>query len=142
MHKWMFIILIMANFNLHAAVYKCTIDGVETYSQDPCAEDAQEITVTPPVKMNSSVNDLSVDQLVEQCITTLTLIGGFKDPESIKVLGHHFDWLQDDTGARRVLQLRINAKNSYGGYSGAEFYPCFLNHSGTQLSEYQYEIRN
>ncbi|MCL1048439.1 DUF4124 domain-containing protein [Shewanella abyssi] len=131
--------LFIAN-NAQAAVYKCTIDGIETYSQDPCSESAEEITVTPPAKMNGSKNTLSEDQLVKQCVTTLTRYSNFKDPESIKLLGYHFDWLQDGSGARRVLQLEINAKNSYGGYGGSKLYPCYLNHSGTQLSKHQYRI--
>jgi hypothetical protein len=80
-------------------------------------------------------------ELEQECLAFLKSHGDFKDPDSIKLTGSFFDWVQDDSGARRVLQLKVNAKNSYGGYGGADFYPCFLNHGGTQLSKYQYLIR-
>ncbi|MGE6316457.1 hypothetical protein ACQKC1_11885 [Shewanella baltica] len=142
MIKWILLASFVAlhSTNINAEIYKCTIDGVESYSQDPCADDAQLITVTPPVKLHSGEH-LNEDELVQQCIDRLKIVGDFKDPDSIKVMGHFFEWLEDDSGPRRVLQLRINAKNSYGGYSGADFHPCFLNHSGTKLSDNQYLIK-
>ncbi|MEZ9822977.1 hypothetical protein AB4238_20520 [Shewanella sp. 10N.286.45.A1] len=140
MNKGLFFILALCSSNLEAAVYKCTLNGVETYSQDPCAEDAQEITVTPPAKMNRNSNSSTEEKLVQQCMTAIKRNNNFKDPESVQVLGYRLDWLQDDSGARRVLQLEVNAKNSYGGYGGSKLYPCYLNHSGTQLSKHQYKI--
>ncbi len=135
--KWILFAAMCFACSSQAEIYKCTADGVDTYSQDPCAEDAQPITVTPPSKLSSDADTTNESALVEKCVSYFKRFGGFKDPDSIRVDGHFFDWLQDDSGARRVLQLKINAKNSYGGYGGAEFYPCFLNHSGTKLSDNQ-----
>lgn len=122
-------------FSSEAEIYKCTVDGVDTYSQVPCAEDAKPITVTPPAKLSSDTANEA--ELVDQCVAYFKRAGDFKDPDSIKVESHFFDWLQDDSGARRVLQLKINAKNSYGAYAGGEFRPCFLNYNGTKMTEHQ-----
>lgn len=129
-----------ASLSLSAAVYKCTVNGVDTYSQDTCGEDAQPINISPPPKINSDRDGLSLDALAEECIAYFKLAGDFKDPESIQVNGYFLDWVQDDSGARRVLQMKINARNSYGGYNGGEFFPCYLNHSGTKLSDNQFLI--
>ncbi|MGI2153097.1 hypothetical protein ACROAK_09445 [Shewanella oncorhynchi] len=139
MLKWILLssIVVLHCTNAKAEIYKCINDGIDTYSQTPCAEDAKPIIVTPPAKLHSGENTLNEDELVSQCVEVLKRYAGFKDPDSIKVEGHFYDWLQDDSGARRVLQLKINAKNSYGAYAGSKFQPCFLNYSGTKLSENQ-----
>lgn len=134
MKRILFVAICIA-FSSEAEIYKCTADGVDTYSQVPCAEDAKTITVTPPAKLSSDIANEA--ELVDQCIVYFKRAGDFKDPDSIKVESHFFDWLQDDSGARRVLQLKINAKNSYGAYEGGEYRSCFLNYSGTKMSEYQ-----
>lgn len=133
---WLLAILLgVVTFSLQASIYKCTVNGVETFSQVPCAEDAMPINVNPPAKISSDT--INEAELIEQCVAYLKRAGDFKDPDSIKIEGHFFDWLQDDSGARRVLQLKINAKNSYGAYAGGEYRPCFLNYSGTKLSDHQ-----
>lgn len=129
------IFISVATFSLQASIYKCTVNGVETFSQVPCAEDAQPIKVTPPAKLSSDTANEA--ELIDQCVAYFKRAGDFKDPDSIKIEGHFFDWLQDDSGARKVLQLKINAKNSYGAYAGGEYRPCFLNYSGTKLSDHQ-----
>ncbi|QRK80161.1 DUF4124 domain-containing protein [Shewanella sp. LZH-2] len=137
MVKWKLLgsIVLLCSASVNAEIYKCTVGGVETFSQVPCAEDAQPISVTPPAKLSSDTANEA--ELIDQCVAYFKRAGDFKDPDSIKVEGHFFDWLQDDSGARRVLQLKINAKNSYGAYAGGEYHPCFLNYSGTKLSENQ-----
>jgi len=131
------LLLSLVALDSQAEIYKCMVNGVETYSQVSCAEDAIPISVTPPPKMSSVVDTANESILVEQCVAYLKRFGDFKDPDSIKVEGHFFDWSQDDSGARRVLQLKINAKNSYGAYAGGEFRPCFLNYNGTKMTEHQ-----
>lgn len=135
--KWILFAAMCCAYSAEADIYKCTVNGVESYSQDPCADDAQLITVTPPSKISSDTENVNESALVEQCVEAVKLYGGLKDPDSAKVLGHFYDWKQDDSGARRVMMLKINARNSYGGYTGGDFYPCFLNYSGTKLSENQ-----
>lgn len=135
--KWILFAAMCCAFSAEAGIYKCTVNGVESYSQDPCADDAQLITVTPPSKISSDTENVNESALVEQCVEVLKSTGGFKDPDSLKVEKYYNSWVQDDSGARRVLMLKINAKNSYGGYGGGEYQPCFLNHNGTKLSDIQ-----
>lgn len=139
MIKWILLASLVALYsaNATAEIYKCTIDGVESYSQDPCADDAQLITVTPPSKISSDTENVNESALVEQCAAVIKRSGEFKDPDSVKVEDHYYTWAKDDSGARRVMMLRINAKNSYGGYTGGEYFPCFLNYNGTKLSDIQ-----
>lgn len=137
MVKWKlsisFVVLCCAS--VQAEIYKCSIDGVDTFSQVPCAEDAKPIIVTPPARLSSDT--VSAAELIDQCVAYFKRAGDFKDPDSIKVEGHYLDWLQDDSGARRVLQIKVNAKNSYGAYTGGEYRPCFLNYNGTKMTEHQ-----
>ncbi|TVL34490.1 DUF4124 domain-containing protein [Shewanella xiamenensis] len=140
MVKWKlpisFVVLCCAS--AQAEIYKCSVDGVDTYSQTPCAEDAEPVNVTPPAKLSSDT--VSASELIDQCVAYFKRAGDFKDPDSIKVESHYFDWLQDDSGARRVLQIKVNAKNSYGAYVGGEYRPCFLNYNGTKMSDNQFRI--
>jgi hypothetical protein len=64
MIKWILLISLVAlhSANATAEIYKYTIDGVETYSQDPCADDAQAITITPPAKINSGESARSISR--------------------------------------------------------------------------------
>ncbi|WP_338728510.1 hypothetical protein V8687_10990 [Shewanella baltica] len=140
MVKWTLLtalVLGINSFAVKAEIFKCTIDGVETYSQMPCADDAQVITVTPPDKISSDVGTANESKLIEQCIDVIKRSAEFKDPDSVKVEGHYYTWAEDDSGARRVMLLKVNAKNSYGGYIGGEYYSCFLNYNGTKLSNIQ-----
>lgn len=142
MIKWILFTSLFSFYStcVSADIYKCSIEGVDTYSQIPCAEDAKTIKVTPPAKLSSVTT--SEAELIDECVAYFKRAGDFKDSDSIKVEGHFFDWLQDDSGARRVLQIKVNAKNSYGAYAGAEYRPCFLNYNGTKLSENQKYIFN
>lgn len=47
-------------------VYKCTVNGGYTNSQDPCAEDAKPITVIHPVTLTSDT--ASAVALIDQCV--------------------------------------------------------------------------
>lgn len=134
MKKGILLILTLVSFNLHAAVYKCTIDGVETYSQMPCADNAQTITVREQTPKNNGGDQQVV---LAACMDYFQSQMNFKDPESLRLEKYRFDWLSDRAGPRRVIAMWINAKNSYGGYEGADVHFCFINHSGTTLSETQ-----
>ena len=120
-----------------AQVYKCESEGKTTYSQVPCAEDAEAIDVKAagPSAMAKSGD-------VEQaCLNYLKLAKSWKDPDSVRVEGSYKTWDSDKSGARHILNIRLNAKNSYGAYGGAETFRCFLNHSGDALSTVQRFIR-
>lgn len=122
-------------FNLPAAVYKCEIKGVTTYSQTPCAIDAKEIAVR--TNGNSSSDGLSEHDLQQACLNVIKRKNTWKDITSVRIEGATKSWSNDDSGPRHILTLHINAKNGYGGYGGAEPFICFLNSSGTGLSQIQ-----
>ncbi|MEE1981333.1 hypothetical protein [Shewanella xiamenensis] len=137
MIKWILFTSLFSFYStsVGAVIYKCSIEGVDTYSQTPCAEDAEPVNVTPPAKLSSDT--VSTTELIDQCVAYFKRSGDFKDPDSIKVESHYFDWLQDDSGARRVLQIKINAKNSFGAYDGGKYRSCFLSYNATKVSENQ-----
>lgn len=117
-----------------SAVYHCVIDGVPTYSQTPCANDAKEITVSN----STSQTPQTVNQdVIKQCTELAKKAGNYRDPNSFIVLHHEKIWLSDKSGARQVLAMKVNAKNGYGGYGEAKPFNCFLNHNGTGLSQVQ-----
>jgi hypothetical protein len=118
-----------------AQVYKCENNGVTTYSQTQCGEDA----VVVQVKTNGPVtNDgYSDDQLVSACVDMHKRLATWKDVESLRAEGFTKSWVSDDSGPRHILTVNINAKNSYGGYESPKPYICFLNHSGNGFSKVQ-----
>jgi hypothetical protein len=85
--------------------------------------------------MNSG--GLNQEALLQACLHLITRTSGFKDPESVRLEGHYDKWESDKSGARHVMVLMINAKNSYGGYGGAEPFNCFINHAGDGLNNVQ-----
>lgn len=48
--KWILIATMFFSCAANAEVYKCEVNGVTTFSQDPCGNDALVITVEPPQK--------------------------------------------------------------------------------------------
>lgn len=122
----------------NAAIYKCEVDGVTTYSQVPCAEDAETVTVN----VAGVSAPASIDDVVQQCFNYVKRTKSWKDPESLRLQSHHKRWDSDKSGARHVMILEVYAKNSFGAYDGANYERCFLNHSGDGLSEVQRYINN
>jgi|GEM_PF-1411754 len=116
-------------------VYKCENNGVTTYSQTQCGEDA----VVVEIKTNGpgSNDGFSEDQLVTACVEMHKRRQVWKDIESVRAEGFTKSWVSDDSGPRHILTVNINAKNSYGGYASPEPHICFLNHSGNGFSKVQ-----
>lgn len=133
-------ILLLAMFagSANAAIYKCQVNGVDTYSQVPCAEDAETVTVN--VTGRSAA--VSTDNVVQQCFEHVKNTKSWKDPESLRLQSHYTKWESDKSGARHVMILEVSAKNSFGAYDGANYEQCFLNHSGDGLSKIQHYINN
>lgn len=136
MQKMILLALFAANAN--AAIYKCEVDGVATYSQTPCAQDAETVQVNVTGRSATSPD---VD-VVEQCFNYLKRSMNWKDPESLRLQNHFKKWETDKSGARHILVLELNAKNGYGAYGGATYEQCFINHSGDALSTVQHYINN
>lgn len=132
----LFALIMSAQLNA-AQVYKCTVNGVITFSDQPCSADAQIVKVQSG-KSNTTTNP---SQLVNQCLKQVKQTRSWKDPESVKVVNHFKRWEQDDSGARQLLVLEVKAKNGYGAYDGTTFSECFLDHNGTGLSTIQHFVR-
>ena len=133
--KWILLIAAGLAFTTHAEIFKCEVDGKTTFSQMPCSDDAQVVTVIPPQKINSG--GLNQYDVVQACLKLVSSTAGFKDAESVRLEGHYDKWESDKSGARHVIVLIINAKNGYGGYGGAKPFNCFINHAGDGLSNVQ-----
>ncbi|QSX38606.1 DUF4124 domain-containing protein [Shewanella sedimentimangrovi] len=134
MKKGIILVALLSAPLAHAAIYKCTIDGVETYSQLPCADDAEPIAVREQTPGSGGGDQKGV---LGACLAYIKTHYSYKDPESIRLEKYSFDWVADKSGPRRVISMWINAKNSYGAYAGSDVKICFVNHSGTALSETQ-----
>ena len=128
-----FALLALCALPIHAKIYQCIVDDVPTFSQTPCAPDAKELhlKVTKAPDTQGVSNDI-----LQQC-AELAKNSGWRDPDSFMVVSHEKQWRNDASGARLVLAMQVNAKNGYGGYGKAKPFNCFLNHSGTGLSNVQ-----
>ncbi|MGL5027845.1 MAG: hypothetical protein ACRC6P_18000 [Shewanella oncorhynchi] len=140
MVKWTLLtalVLGINSFAVKAEIFKCTIDGVDTYSQMPCADDAKVVEVKPS---QNEPKPFDTYDLVQECVELLKTEYQWKDRQSLRVESHRTDIIEDGSGLRKVLILSINARNSYGAYAGTDDYRCFLNHTGKKLSPFQQSI--
>jgi len=129
------LITLIASTNVIAnSVFKCDVDGVITFSQVECGEEAEKVRVDV-----TKAPKLDKDAVFKQCVSYL--IAQLKDPDSARVGGSKTRWDNDKSGARRILSISINAKNSYGGYGGSRFMDCYVDHSGQHMSKIQYLVR-
>ncbi|WP_299494931.1 hypothetical protein [uncultured Shewanella sp.] len=141
MKNLLYIILIYSLFSAyfsHATIYQCSENGVTSFSQSPCGKDAKLIGDSGSDDSEKSEVDTDV---VQTCFSFLKKNKKWKDAESVRLEGHDFGWIEDESGLRRVLYLQINARNGYGGYDGTEEEKCYVNHSGTELSKIQYKMK-
>ena len=105
------------------SIYRCG----NTYSTAPCDNgkqiEAARQAVTRP-------DDDSVEDHV--CAKSLKAFVAFKDPDSVKIesVTRTPRWELIEVGAQKVavkvFYLWVNAKNSYGGYTGAKMYSCYV----------------
>jgi len=122
------------------SVYKCSVNGVTKFSQTPCGGAAHKVKIHHST--GTPEKGASLEQIKLDCLSVIKSKGDFKDPASVKIESVRRDFVTDKSGIRQVLGMFVNAKNSYGGYTGAKPYFCFLNHNGTQLSKIQYLIKD
>ena len=74
------------------------------------------------------------DELIKRCVNAAE----WKDPESVKVLAHGTMGAEVITYAgtkivANVIPIRVNAHNSYGGYTGPEWRYCYLSQNDKQV---------
>lgn len=62
---------LLLSFYSQATIYKCMIDNVATFSQQPCGKDAEIVNITPPPKTKlppektQETNELSVENFLK-----------------------------------------------------------------------------
>ncbi|MCJ8294636.1 MAG: DUF4124 domain-containing protein [Colwellia sp.] len=124
-------------FSFADSVYKCTVDGVSTFSQTPCDDKYEKIEVDNYSGRETSQTEMNGAK--QECFNLH--MANFKFPESVRIEGSKRIWTTDNSGARQVLILELNSKNTDGAYSGSKSYRCYLNHSVNKLSKVQYLIK-
>lgn len=134
----LFILVIFLSFSAHSSsVYKCTVNGVTTFSQTPCDDQFETIDV-------DSSSGKSQSKAVEEAVQKECLAyhkPKFELPHTLELISANKVWVNDSSGARQVLILELNALDKYGAYIGVKPYKCFLNHDGSTLSKVQYLIQ-
>lgn len=87
------------------SVFKCTVDGVTTFSQTPCDDKYETIDVDvssgTPEHRNISAR---TQQL---CLEVILAEEGNMHPKSARVTKSETQWLTDKSGARQVMTLYI-----------------------------------
>ncbi|WP_462169920.1 DUF4124 domain-containing protein [Pseudoalteromonas xiamenensis] len=85
-----------------SSVYKCDNGGTVVYSQFPCGDNQQVVTITPPPKMSTNEHADSIDNLKHQ--KTLEQVDLYVELEQIK---REFEQLE---GKRNRLMKQRDAK--------------------------------
>ena len=111
------------------AMYRCG----NSFSQELCGPDAKVVkgSVPAPAAAESPADPVVVEGAKAACISKLKSDVAFKDPDSVRIgtverqnLGEvSFD------GKRhlvRAYSMQVNARNSYGGYTGEQLFGCYL----------------
>jgi len=127
-----------------AGLYKCTSeDGKITYSQTECPDGVIKELHVSKSPADTPLND--VDDLTERCMTWIR--AGLNDPYSAvaePLGGLHAQVIRYKGVPLLVYELvvNVNAKNSYGGYTGYEPYYCYLSQNDQEvLSVERYPLR-
>lgn len=113
-------------------MYRCG----STFSQQPCGADAKAVpmqgvpqpVVAPP---DTPASPEVVEAAKAACAARLKTDLAWKDPDSVKIgaVERRKTWhapIDGKTVPARIYVLRVNAKNSYGGYTGEQPYLCNL----------------
>jgi|TARA_R110002126_G_scaffold106716_1_gene241853 hypothetical protein len=98
----LFALIMSAQLNA-AQVYKCTVNDVITFSDQPCSANAQIVKVQAG-KSNAKANP---SKLVNQFLKQTRL---WKNPAPVKIVNHYKRWEQNDSDARKLLALEVKAK--------------------------------
>lgn len=123
------------------AVYRCG----NTFSQQPCGPGATvpeshqprpgTFITAPPLDAPASPEVVAAAKAA--CAARLRQDVEFKDPDSVKVLGIEragFVPVPNGEARLRVYLMRVNAKNSYGGYVGPKDYLCYVDRADERLA--------
>ena len=132
------LLLLLVTYNAFAqAAYKCKdAQGKIGYSDVPCpSADGGKV----PLSAAPSGESGSEFKLGQICVEQLKRFVVFKDPESVRILHQPRKFGADlvDWNGIRVeaiqFSLTVDAKNSYGAYTGGDHYVCDTSLDGRRV---------
>ena len=131
----LFLLLTANSFGQSA--YKCKdAQGKIAYSDVPCSSAEGGKVPLSATPSSASGAEFKLGQI---CVEQLRRFVTFKDPESIKILAQPrrigaelIDWNGIRVEATQ-FSLIVDAKNSYGAYSGGEDYVCNTSIDGRRV---------
>jgi hypothetical protein len=129
-----FLALLLASQISHGAAYKCKdANGKTVYSDTACSgQNAESIHV------QKSAPPPSQSEVVQKCFDLQMTLNGhlYKDPTSAHLEGSYVNWVSvEGVGARQLITVLINAKNSYGAYAGSKPSECLWMPDGRVLDK-------
>jgi hypothetical protein len=121
-------------------LYRCG----NTFSQTPCGEGAREVraagvaqpVVAPPL---APIDVKRETDLAAQCLYAIRSIPAWKDRESLKISRPEraTAGVARDVNGRRIAVVpwyaQVNAKNSYGGYTGDKMANCYFDSTESRI---------
>jgi hypothetical protein len=134
--------LLLAAAPAWAQLYKCTSsNGKVAYQEQPCQAISKEAVVRVYDASSAQAQTSNPIEAGKALCLASVPKQAFKDPESVRV--------ESISGGReeaieyegthlpaRIYYLSINAKNSYGGYTGAQVHVCSTNEMGTRVLKF------
>ncbi|AVQ83806.1 hypothetical protein [Variovorax sp. PMC12] len=121
-------------------LYRCG----NTFSQTPCGEGAREVrasgvaqpVVPPPL---APIDKKRETDLAARCIHAIRTIPSWKDRDSLKIAvpERATAGVARDVEGRRIAVVpwygQVNAKNSYGGYTGDKMANCYFDSTESRI---------
>jgi len=121
-------------------LYRCG----NTFSQTPCGSEAKEVraagvaqpVVAPPL---APLTEARRSALQAVCIEAIRSIPGWKDRDSLRIAAPErgASGVARDVDGRRIAVVpwygQVNAKNSFGGYTGDKMANCYFDSSESKI---------
>lgn len=121
-----------------AQVFKCNVGGKTVLTDRPCDADKAAEARSAPREGGTVDSDNPIDIGKAACAAAVRTRIPFDDPESVRlgtVSGGKtevFDFADTKLAARRFV-VPVNAKNSYGAYTGEKSAHCFTSPDGRRV---------
>lgn len=124
--KWVALMIVVVFApSAQSQVFRCSVEGKVVFSDKPCGADSKQIRATPAVGSEPP----PAPRWGDACLAQLHQWVKFKDPDSIKIggvadAGADTTKVAGKTIVVKKFTLHINAKNSFGAYTGEEPHFC------------------
>ncbi len=149
------VVFLFSAFSIYAgSVFMCKVDGVTTFSQTPCDEKYEKIDVD--VSSATPESRYANEATQQECLDLILRNNPEVNPNTARVMGSETKWINDKSGARQLMTLKIYDVSSIESAKRREAneidnakgiieketnrpksYQCFLNHDGTKPSRIQ-----